>query len=131
MSINSLNKAINVYNHQIKLNSDDIDLIETLRAGVIQNFEFTYEQCWKFMKRWLDENIGATVADGVSRRELFRLSAENRLINDVDKWMEFHYARNATSHTYSMKKAAAVLEYAKEFITYAMELLENLSQRNQ
>ncbi len=27
-------------------------------AGVIQNFEFSYELCWKFIRRWLSENPG-------------------------------------------------------------------------
>jgi len=130
-SINSLEKAINVYERESIANDNDSDLMQTLKAGVIQNFEFTYELCWKFMKRWLDENIGSTVADGVTRRELFRLSAENRLINDVDKWMEFHRSRNLTSHTYNEETADEVLVYAIKFLSYAKEFLKNLEARNE
>ena len=39
--------------------------LEVIRAGVIQSFEFTYELCWKFMKRWLEDNIGSAYVDGV------------------------------------------------------------------
>jgi len=105
------------------------DIGETVRAGVIQSFEFTYELCWKFMRRWLEMNIAPDAADGVSRRELFRLSAEQKLIDDVDIWMEFHTARNITSHVYDEEKAALVLEKALSFYTYAALLLERLEEK--
>ena len=90
-------------------NACDKSFIDTLNesqrkliiAGVIQNFKFTYELCWKFMQHWLSENIGNTYVDGVTRRQLFRLAAENRLIDDVDKWMIYHTARNQISHSYA------------------------------
>lgn len=72
---------------------------DAVKAGVIQNFEFTYELCWKLMKRWLEKNYGNSYIDGVTRRELFRLAAESKLIDSVDEWMLYHQARNQTSHT--------------------------------
>lgn len=46
-AISSLERSVNVYS---SCEGGD-DLKEVLRAGVIHNFEFTYEFCWKFMKR--------------------------------------------------------------------------------
>ncbi len=73
-----------------------------LQAGLIQNLEFTYEVCWKTMKRWLEVNVGDN-AEGVTRRELFRMAAENRLIDDVEAWMTFRELCNQTSHRYDSK----------------------------
>jgi nucleotidyltransferase substrate binding protein (TIGR01987 family) len=103
--------------------------IETLRAGVIQAFEFSYELCWKMLKRWLELNISPDIVTGVVRIELFRRGAENLLIDDVLKWMEFHEARNKTSHLYAAKTADAVYQKAVEFLPYAQALLERLDKR--
>jgi len=103
---------------------------EVLKAGVIQNFEFTYELCWKFMKRWLAQNIGAAYVDGVTRRELFRLGAEHGLITDVKRWMEYHAARNETSHTYDQETADEIFEVAGAFFADAADLLKKLEQKN-
>ena len=74
-------------------------------------------------------NVAHGVADGVSRRELFRLSAEQKLLDDVDAWMEFHAARNITSHIYDEKKMEMVLERAMLFYPYTQTLLERLDGR--
>ena len=79
-----------------------------IRSGVIQNFEVTYELSWKLMARWLNTYVSPGVADGVTRRQLFRLAAENRLISDVDLWMQHHEARNATTHIYDEANAMQV-----------------------
>ena len=79
------------------------------RAGVIQTFEFTYELCWKFMKRWLAENISPMAVDGIPRKELFRLAAESRLIADFNAWNDHHRARTLTSHTYDQRTAEIYL----------------------
>ena len=101
-----------------------------IRAGVIQNFEVTYEISWKLMARWLNTYVASGVADGVTRRQLFRLAAENRLIHDVDEWMQHHEARNTTSHIYNEEQAARVYEATREFVHDARYLLEALEARN-
>ena len=103
---------------------------EVIRAGVIQNFEFTYELCWKFMKRWLELNSGAANVDGVSRKELFRLAAESRLITGVENWFKYHIARNETAHTYDPAKASEIFTLAGSFAIDARKLLQVLEQRN-
>ena len=101
-----------------------------IRSGVIQNFEVTYELSWKMMARWLNTYIGAGIADGVTRRQLFRLAAENRLIPDVDLWMQHHEARNATSHIYDEEKAMLVYSATREFSHDARLLLQALEAHN-
>ncbi|GHU59564.1 nucleotidyltransferase [Spirochaetia bacterium] len=104
-------------------------IIEGLRAGLIQAFEFTYELCWKFMKRWLVYNVSREAVDGIPRRELFRLAAENALITDVQKWFAFHDDRNRTSHIYDEAIAVEVHDSALAFLPYARDFLERLEGR--
>ena len=134
LHLDSLTKSIDILERSIKtvsrLDISDNDLWETVRAGVIQNFEVAYEQCWKMMKRWLEENIGRTYVDGVPRRELFRLAAESLLIADAERWMDYHNARNQTSHTYGENVAQSVFEEATEFAYDARQLLRSLEAHN-
>ena len=137
LDLSSFRKAVESLQRTLQV-ADDKDFMsglsdsqkDAIRAGVIQNFEFTYELCWKFMKRWLEVNLGSTYVEGVARRQLFRLSAENKLIGDVDKWMEYHDARNETSHTYDEDTAEDVFETARGFLGDAEKLLKAIEERN-
>lgn len=86
-SVYSLEKALQITEAKLDDETVSSDEIELIKAGVIQNFAFAYELCWKFMKRWIQNNMGAEMVDGVTRKELFRLSVESRLIVDVDTWV--------------------------------------------
>ncbi len=101
-----------------------------IRAGVVKHFEITYELSWKLMARWLNTNVASDTADGVTRRQLYRLSAANKLISDVDRWMRHHDARNATSHIYDRKRAQQVHEPVRGFTHDARQLLKVLEARN-
>ncbi len=108
----------------------DVVTRNALRAGAIQHFEFTYELAWKFIRRWLAEQLGKDYVLGVTRRELFRLAAEHGLIGDVDAWMRFHRARNLTSHTYNETVAREIYASARDFLPHAARLLRRLRERN-
>ena len=129
-AISSFERTLKVACFDKKVQDWDDDQKDAIRAGVIQNFEFTYELCWKFMKRWLANNLGSAHVDGVARRELFRLAVEHRLINDVDAWMIYHDARNEISHTYNNAKAAEVFEIARKFFPDAKKFLTDLEKVN-
>jgi nucleotidyltransferase substrate binding protein (TIGR01987 family) len=126
----SLENSIRVMRQKQVLPDVDPIELDVIKAGVVQNFEFSYELCWKFMKRWLEENIGSTQVDGVPRRELFRLAAESRLLNDVERWMDYHRARNRTSHVYDPNIAEIVVREAVAFAPDAKDFLHKLEERN-
>lgn len=135
LNIDSLRKSIAVLHRSLEVveahkEDPNGDLKDTLRSGVIQNFEVAYEQCWKMMKRWLEVNISSTTADGVTRRELFRLVAENRMIDDVEQWMRYHEARNQTSHIYEPEVAENVYAATHVFARDALRFLQALETRN-
>ena len=129
-AINSLSKAISVCQKAID-DADNFDLIETLKAGVIKNFEFTYELSWKLMKRWIENNVSTTIVDGVTRQELFRVAAESKLICDVEQWMSFHKKRNISSHTYDENNANEVFAIISEFLREVVAFLKVLEEKNQ
>ena len=101
-----------------------------IRSGAIQHFEFTYELAWKFIKRRLEADIGRISVDGISRRDLFRIAAENGLIADVEAWFRYHIARNEMSHTYDPCVAARVYARSLGFTADAARLLSVLEARN-
>ena len=105
----------------------DPDAKNTFSAGVIQHFEFSYELCWKLIKRWLELNFPSTLIDGFSIRTLYRTAQEHLLIKDVENWMDYHQARNLTSHTYNEETALKVINSSKNFLPDAKLLLEALN----
>ncbi|MDR2643035.1 MAG: nucleotidyltransferase substrate binding protein [Planctomycetaceae bacterium] len=102
---------------------------EVLRSGVIQNFEIAYESSWKHIKRWLELNLGSDSLTPFSIKLLIRRAAECELITDSNLWMEFHNARNSTSHLYSEKTAREVFDKALEFLPYGLDLITKLKER--
>jgi len=129
-AIISFKSAITVAKSEKEMSGMSKEARDTIKAGVIQNFEFTYELCWKFMKRWLEINLGSTYVDGVSRKELFRIAAEHQIINNVEEWMEYHECCNKTAHIYDLAIANEVFETAVKFIKDAEILLSNLQAKN-
>lgn len=129
-AVASMDRAWNYIGSRIEVVNLSEDEKEILKAAVIQNFEFTYELCWKYMKRWLQMNLTPELTDGISRRQLFRYAAENHLIKDVNVWVKYHELRNKTSHTYDTDIAEEIFVHAAEFLQEAREVLSALEARN-
>jgi nucleotidyltransferase substrate binding protein (TIGR01987 family) len=135
LDLSSLQKAVDSLERAIKVAAGQAgsgkDQEEVLRAGVIQNFEFTYELCWKFMQRWLKENQSkGDVELPRTRKELFRMAAQYGIISDPLPWFEYGDARNLTAHTYDLDKAEIVFKQALRFSGDAKYLLIQLEKHN-
>ncbi|MDQ6957813.1 MAG: nucleotidyltransferase substrate binding protein [Mariprofundaceae bacterium] len=82
LDLSSLQKAMDSLASAIdrteREKSDDM-----LRDSVIQRFEYTYELCWKMLKRRLKLDAPSPEAiDEMSFREMIRKGAERGLIDD-------------------------------------------------
>ncbi len=109
-------------------NSPENDL---LRDGCIQRFEYTYELCWKMLRRRLKLDAPSPEAiDEMSFRELIRAGAERGLIDDPLAWFGYREKRNLTSHIYDEDIARDVYQAALAFLPDAKSLLAALQKRN-
>ncbi|MDR3584225.1 MAG: HI0074 family nucleotidyltransferase substrate-binding subunit [Desulfosporosinus sp.] len=129
-AVASLERAWNFTNRKLSEGKVEQDEIEVYKAAVIQNFEFSYELCWKFMKRWLELNLTPGMMEGVTRKQLFRYAAENLLITDFEAWVVYHDLRNKTSHTYDSEIADIIFKKAEFFLEDAKSFLKALEARN-
>ncbi len=130
-AIGALERSVTIVDTAAKVESLDDALQETIRAGIIQNFEVAYEQCWKFTQRWLRENRTPEDADHPrTRKELFRVAARHGLIEDPLPWFAYGDARNLTSHSYDEETAESVYQTAVQFIADAKLLLAKLEALN-
>lgn len=104
---------------------------EELRDACIQRFEYTFELCWKMLKRQLEEELpNPPEVDGYSFKQMFRVSGERGLVGDVEAWFEYRERRNLTSHTYNEEKARQVFAVLPRFAADAAALLRKLEERN-
>ncbi len=136
LELDSLKKSIDILRRSRRAADEGMtdlnaDLQEAVKAGVIHNFKVSFDQCWKFIQRWIRNNLSPEDADFPrSRKELFRIAARSGLVSDPLPWFEFGEARNLTSHTYDAGQAAAAYEAARRFLAHAEELLARLKERN-
>ena len=129
-AIDSLANAISVAEDVSYLHDIPMNVREVIKAGVIQNFEFTYELCFKFMVRWISLNISPEDATPRTKRDIFRTAARYRLIEDPVRWFGYTEARNETSHTYDQITAEKVYAVISEFLTDARFFYAELEKIN-
>jgi nucleotidyltransferase substrate binding protein (TIGR01987 family) len=130
LDISPLKKALDAFSKALS-QSDKLEeeFYEVFRAAIIQNFEFSFELCWKFMRRWLEMDDLSAVERMHSKKDLFRLARERNLINDSEKWFTFLDARNRTSHIYDEEVAEEVYLVAKGFHFYFKAFVVELEKR--
>jgi nucleotidyltransferase substrate binding protein (TIGR01987 family) len=98
---------------------DDLD-----RAGLIQGFEFTFEQCWKaIQKKAVDESMAVN-----SPKQAFTWAIDLGWISKSDEhiWLKILEDRNQTTHTY---KAALAILVATNIINLYASAFSDLLQK--
>jgi nucleotidyltransferase substrate binding protein (TIGR01987 family) len=104
---------------------------EEVRDAVIQRFEYTYELCWKLLKRRLEaDSPSPDLFDGMSFKDLIRTGAESGYIAAPDKWFEYREQRNKTVHIYDELEAQQVYQAVLGFTADARMLYERLLNGN-
>ena len=109
----ALNKLNQFVSQEIK---DDLD-----RAGLIQGFEFTFEQCWKAVqKKAKEEGV-----DVNSPKQAFSTLLSWGWISPSDEnlWLEMIKDRNLTSHTYREEMSLNVSKNIIEIYTPAFNIV--------
>ncbi len=137
LDLSSFRKAINSLENALAVCSSDstktlaFETQVVIKAGVIQNFEFTYELSHKMLKRYLEMSAANPVElNDMSFPDLIRTGSEKGLLlNGWDVWREYRTARGTTSHTYDEEKATEVLTFIPGFLDEARFLLAELEKR--
>jgi len=92
------------------------------KAGAIQAFEYTYELCWKTMKRiFKHQNIETSIP-----KDIFRTAAQFNLIEDAEIWFDFINKRNETTHTYNKETAEEIFSFLPKFQKEAGKFIKKI-----
>ena len=94
------------------------------KAGAIQYFEFTFELCWKMLKRILQAR-GKILN---SPKPVFREAAAEGLIDDPEAWFGFIEDRNETVHNYDKNNANKIFSHLGDFDREAGKLVSMLKK---
>ena len=102
-----------------------------IRDGLIQRFEFTYEQSHKILKRFLEMALPSSEELGeMLFPDLIRTANEQGLLrSDWSNWKKYREMRGKTSHTYDESIALDVVTGIPDFINECVFLLNQLSIR--
>lgn len=126
LDISTLEKAIKTLKEALdELKKDDRSFI---KDSVVQRFEYTYELCYKFFKRYLKiVGPGTPDTDLISLQELVRTANQMGMFRgDWEDWKRYREARNISSHTYDTDKADEVISIASKFYEEAVFFLGRL-----
>ncbi len=102
-----------------------------IRDGLIQRFEFTYEQGHKILKRYLEyTSANPEQFDEMSFQGLIRTGNEQGLLlGEWPDWRRYREMRSRTSHTYNEDVALEVVSEIPGFLEEAIYLYDRLRER--
>lgn len=92
---------------------------------VVKRFEFTYEMCWKTLKRYLDYlGIGCS-----GPRMCFKEAYTQKIIGHEGTWLDMIEQRNLSSHIYDEDEIKEILGKIVDYRNAFEDLLTSLEER--
>ena len=104
---------------------------EQLRDGLIQRFEYTYELCHRFLRRFIQRTSASPdEVDRMAFQDLIRTAnQQGLLLGDWPAWHRYRDLRARTSNTYRAETAEQVAAAIPEFLAEAEHLRDQLQAR--
>jgi nucleotidyltransferase substrate binding protein (TIGR01987 family) len=104
---------------------------EQLRDGLIQRFEYTYELCHRFLRRYIHRTSASPEeVDRMAFQDLIRTAnQQGLLLGDWPAWHRYRDLRARTSHTYRAETAEQVAAAIPAFLAEAEYLRDQLQAR--
>jgi len=101
----NFNKALIQLEDAVML-SQQRELTQLEKQGIIQAFEFTHELAWNVLKDFLEDQGNQNIRGSKdATRAAFKVS----LITEGELWMAMIQSRNSSSHTYDEETAESLV----------------------
>lgn len=131
---NQLNSALNRLNEAVvdfkqSFCNDSTDrLIDSLRDSMIQRFEFTLDLLWKYLKIYLETEIGLNI-ELSSPKNIIREACRVKLISekDCEEILTMIDDRNMSSHIYKEEIADDIAKRIPEHCKIIEKYTEKLA----
>jgi len=135
-ALRELGKSISYVNEKVLENeskefemSVEDTLVNIIKQGLIQSFEYTHELAWNVMKDYSYYQGNATIGGS---RDATREALQLNIITNGTVWMEMIVSRNKTSHTYNKETADEIFvkiidEYYPAFMDFQKVMEEKRS----
>ena len=129
-SIEPLHRSVQRLEEGLARYREDISDTQ-IRDGLVQRYEFTYEQAHKVLKRYLEyASANPDQFDEMAFQDLIRTGNEQGLLlGDWSDWRSFREMRGATSHAYDEEVALKVVQRIPRFLEEASYLRDRLRER--
>lgn len=101
--------------------SQQRELTNLEKQGLIQAFEYTHELAWKTLKNFLEHQGSTQTLYGSKDTTKEAFSAG--LIQDGEAWMKMIQSRNLTSHTYDETTVEQIVEMILGSYIFSFEAL--------
>jgi len=100
----------------------DLNFSEVVVDLEVKRFEFTFEMCWKAIKRVL----AYKGLEALNPRDCFKVAFQQKWIDDEVVVLEMIEMRNTTAHTYDLSAAKEIKNKIENYIINFQAIYKNL-----